>query len=293
LGLARRLVDPADPLFARVAVNRIWYHLFGRGIVGTVDNLGAQGEVPTHPELLDWLADDFVTSGWSQKRLIKQLMLSRTYQMSSRPDDLAAEQQDPANSLFHRASVWRLEAEPIRDTLLQVSGRLDGAMFGPSMPAYLNPFIRSKFQPKTSGPLDGGGRRSVYLEVRRNFLHPMLVDFDMPTPFTSVGRRNISNVPAQALAMLNDPFIQALAHHWAERMLKEFPEDSSQERIERMYEVALCRLPTAAETRAAEDFLGDQSELIAPSTSDHDRNISVWTDLAQVLFNEKEFVLRN
>ena len=263
--LARRITDPANPLFARTAVNRIWHHLFGRGIVPTVDNLGVQGEPPTHPELLDWLADDFVSQGWSQKKLIRTLVLSRTYQMSSRPLDPAAEMLDPANLLFHRANVRRLEGEAIRDSMLAVSGRLNRTMFGPSVPAYLSPYAESRFQPKTSGPLDGDGRRSIYLEVRRNYLPPMLLVFDTPTPFTSIGRRNVSNVPAQALTMLNDPLVMDLARQWARRVLSDLAGESPRRRIEQMYESALCRLPTETELRAAEDFIERQGELLGCS----------------------------
>jgi hypothetical protein len=293
LELARRITDPANPLFARTAVNRIWHHLFGRGIVPTVDNLGVQGESPTHPELLHWLADAFVDHGWSQKRLIRMLVLSRTYQMSSRPIVPDAEQVDPANLLFHRANVRRLEGEAIRDSMLEISGRLNRTMFGRSVPAYLSPYSESRFQPNTSGPLDGDGRRSIYLEVRRNYLSPMLVVFDMPTPFTSIGRRNVSNVPAQALTMLNDPLVMDLARKWAKRVLSESPDQPPRQRIEQMYESSLCRLPTQTELRAAEEFIERQGELLGVPADERNDHLTIWSDLAHVLFNHKEFVLRN
>jgi hypothetical protein len=293
LELARRIVDRENPLFARSAVNRIWHHLFGRGIVPTVVNLGVQGEPPTHPQLLDWLADEFASRGWSQKQLIRELVLSRTYQMSSRPDDAASERHDPANLLWHRANVRRLEGEAIRDCLLAVSGRLDDTMFGPSVPAHISPFAESNRQPPTSGPLDGDGRRSVYLEVRRNFLPPLMVVFDTPTPFTAVGRRTVSNVPAQALAMLNDPLVAELAQHWAKRVLKQDPKLSSRRRIEQMYRAALCRLPSEAEVEAAEKFLQRQAALRDLPLENRENDLAVWSDFAHVLFNHKEFVLRN
>ena len=292
LELARQIVDRANPLFARAAVNRIWHHLFGRGIVSTVDNLGVQGEPPTHPELLDWLADEFANRGWSQKQLIRELVLSRTYQMSSRPMDAASEQQDPTNLLWHRANIWRLEGEAIRDSLLAVSGRLNGTMFGPSVPAHISQFAESNRQPKTKGPLDGEGRRSVYLEVRRNFLPPMMLVFDTPTPFTAVGRRTNSNVPAQALTMLNDPLVADLAHQWATRTLKELGDASPRHRIDQMYETALCRLPNESEVQAAEKFFQRQGELLGVPIGDREHDVRVWSDLAHVLFNHKEFVLR-
>jgi hypothetical protein len=252
-----------------------------------------QGEPPTHPELLDWLADEFANRGWSQKQLIRDMVLSRTYQMSSRPGDAATEQQDPGNRLWHRANVRRLEGEAIRDSLLAVSGRLNDTMFGPSVAAHISPFAESNRQPSSSGPLDGDGRRSVYLEVRRNFLPPLMLVFDTPTPFTSVGRRTVSNVPAQALAMLNDPLVADLAQHWAERMVKELTGMSPRQRIEQMYETALCRLPSEAELKAAETFIQRQGELREVPPADRESNVGIWSDLAHVLFNHKEFVLRN
>lgn len=293
LELARRITDAENPLFARTAVNRLWHHLFGRGLAATVDNLGVQGEAPTHPELLDWLAAEFIDRGWSQKQVIRELVLSRTYQMASLPGDGSNEQRDPANRLWHRSNVRRLEGEAIRDAMLAVSGRLDSTMFGPSVPAHLSPFSESKHQPKTSGPLDGEGRRSVYLEVRRNFLPPMLIAFDTPTPFTTVGRRNVSNVPAQALTMLNDPLVASLAKQWAEKTIEEHPGASVRARAGEMYETALCRLPSEAELQAAEQFFERQGELLGSAARDRSHEIEIWSDFAHVLFNHKEFVLRN
>jgi hypothetical protein len=213
--------------------------------------------------------------------------------MSSRPIVPDAEQVDPANLLFHRANVRRLEGEAIRDSMLEISGRLNRTMFGRSVPAYLSPYSESRFQPNTSGPLDGDGRRSIYLEVRRNYLSPMLVVFDMPTPFTSIGRRNVSNVPAQALTMLNDPLVMDLARKWAKRVLSESPDQPPRQRIEQMYETSLCRLPTQTELRAAEEFIERQGELLGVPADERNDHLTIWSDLAHVLFNHKEFVLRN
>jgi hypothetical protein len=293
LELAKRITDAENPLFARTAVNRLWHHLFGRGLVATVDNLGVQGEAPTHPELLDWLAASLIERGWSQKQVIRELVLSRTYQLTSLPGNEGNEQQDPANRLWHRSNVRRLEAESIRDALLAVSGRLNSTMFGPSVPAHLSPFAESKNQPKTSGPLDGDGRRSVYLEIRRNILPPLLIAFDAPTPFSTVGRRNVSNVPAQALTMLNDPLVANLAKQWAEKTIKEHPGSSVSERVKVMYQTALCRLPSAAELQAAEQFMERQGELLSSVVEYNNRESALWSDFAHVLFNHKEFVLRN
>jgi Protein of unknown function (DUF1553)/Protein of unknown function (DUF1549)/Planctomycete cytochrome C len=292
LELARQMLAPENPFVARVAVNRVWRHLFGRGIVATVDNFGVQGQPPTHPELLDYLADEFVRDGWSLKRLIRRLVLSRTYQMASRSTAGDAEQRDPANLLWHRTLVRRLEGEAIRDSMLAVSGSLNEKMFGPPVPIHLTPFMNGRGRPDKSGPLDGDGRRTIYLAVRRNFLSPMMTAFDMPTPFTAVGNRNVSNVPAQALIMLNDPLVAELSRRWAGRMFAEAPEESREARIARMYQRALCRPPAADEVSAVQAFLDEQCRLhgIVPEACTGSQE--VWADLAHVLFNTKEFVLR-
>jgi len=200
LELARRIVDPANPLTARVIVNRVWHHLFGRGIVPTVDNFGVLGQPPSHRELLDYLAAHFMgEEGWSIKKLIREIVLSRTYQMSSQPADTVAEQSDPDNLLLHRMNLRRLEGEAIRDAILTVSGRLDPKLGGPSVPVHLTEFMDGRGRPQ-SGSLDGDGRRSIYIKVRRNFLPPMMLAFDTPIPFNCMGRRNVSNVPSQAAA---------------------------------------------------------------------------------------------
>ncbi|MFN6103139.1 MAG: DUF1553 domain-containing protein, partial [Planctomycetaceae bacterium] len=207
LELARRLVDPANPLTSRVIVNRIWKHHFGEGLVRTVDDFGNMGQPPTHPALLDWLAEEFIRQDWSLKSLHRLLVLSRTYALTSDPADPATEEADPLNKLLHRAHLRRLEGETIRDALLAVSGRLDTRMYGPGVMPHLTPFMIGRGRPGSSGPLDGEGRRSVYLAVRRNFLNPLFQAFDSPVPFTTSGRRSVSNVPAQALAMLNNPLV--------------------------------------------------------------------------------------
>ena len=215
LELARLVTDPVkNPLIGRVIVNRVWCHLFGRGIVASTDNFGVLGELPTQPELLDWLADDFVKGGWSIKRLIRSLVLTNAYRMASN-GDTRAEAADPQNRLWHRANIRRLEGEAIRDSILAVSGSLDRKMFGPPVPIHLTPFMEGRGRPGHSGPLDGAGRRSIYLEVRRNFPDPFLTTFDLPGPGNTVGRRSMSNVPAQALVLLNDPFVHEQAERWA------------------------------------------------------------------------------
>ncbi|MCE9544110.1 MAG: PSD1 and planctomycete cytochrome C domain-containing protein [Planctomycetia bacterium] len=250
LQLARQMVDPAaNPLIARVIVNRIWHHLFGRGIVPTVDNFGVLGQSPSHPELLDYLATRFVAEGWSQKRLIREIVTSRTYQMSSKPADPRAEVEDPNNVLLHRMNVRRLEGEAIRDAILSISGRLDQGIGGPSVPIHLAASAKARGLPG-DGPLDGNGRRSLYLAVRRNFLSPMLAAFDTPAPAGPVGRRNVSNVPAQPLILLNDPFVVEQAKRWANAVLAD-QAATPEARIGRMYAAALSRQPEPAEVARA------------------------------------------
>jgi len=279
LELAREILH--SPLASRVAVNRIWHHLFGRGIVPSVDNFGVLGLPPSHPELLDHLAVEFERQGWSTKAMIKSLILSRTYQMSSHPTD--AETPDPNNTLWHRMPMKRLEGEVIRDSLLAVSGRFNPKMYGPGVPIHLTEFMQGRGRPGGSGPLDGDGRRSIYIAVRRNFLSPMMLAFDTPSPFSTVGRRTNSNVPAQALILMNDPFVISQAHLWADRLLAESTQATDQ-RIDRMYLTAFSRPPTDNERLEAKGFL----QQFGGDTPDSQKE--AWINLCHVMLNVKEFV---
>jgi hypothetical protein len=287
LELAQHITDPANPLTSRVIVNRVWHHLFGRGIVPTTDNLGVLGQPPSHRELLDYLAARFVKEqGWSVKKLIRELVLSRTFAMSSAPADAVAEQADPENLLLHRSNLRRLEGEAIRDAMLAISGRLDPTLGGPPVPVFLSAFMDGRGKPSRSGPLDGDGRRSIYIAVRRNFLQPMMLAFDTPIPFNSVGRRNVSNVPAQALILMNDPFVVEQAKLWSQRTAT--ATDPSQ-RVRHMYLAAFSRPPTADELADANTFLAGQRALYAAKDNDE----RAWADFAHVLFNVKEFIYLN
>ena len=293
LQLARQLTDQANPFTARVEVNRVWYHLFGRGLVPTVDNFGVLGQAPSHPELLDHLADRFQRElGWSVKRLIREVILTQAYQMASQPADARTEEMDPQNLLLHRANVRRLEGEAIRDALLAVSGRLDLRMGGPSVPVHLTAFMEGRGRPNGNGPLDGNGRRSLYTMVRRNFLSPMMLAFDTPIPFNSIGRRNVSNVPAQALIMMNDPLVVQQAAVWAKRLAPgsgKTPEPLLRE----MYLSAYGRPASALEIERAVGFLQQQGTFYG---LDRDKALAderVWADLCHVFFNVKEFIFIN
>lgn len=293
LELARDLVDPKkNPLVPRVLVNRVWHHLFGRGLVPSVDNFGVLGQAPTHPELLDHLATRFVNDAWSTKRLIRTIMLSRAYQMSSALTDAKAEEADPKNLLWRRTNIRRLEAEAIRDGLLAISGRLDGSNYGPSVPVHLTDFLQGRGRPTVNGPLDGNGRRSIYLAIRRNFPSPMMQAFDLPTPFSTMGARNVSNVPAQALILMNDPFVIQQAELWAKRVLAE-PRLTTVQRIELMYESAYGRAASEEEIGAALAFLDEQTKEYGLPIAAAINDVRIWTDLAHVLVNAKEFIFLN
>lgn len=287
LELAETLTAPDNPLLARVLVNRAWHHLFGRGIVATTDNFGWLGQRPTHPELLDDLAVTFMEEDrWSLKRLIRRLVLSRTFAMSSKPANAEAEQRDPENLLLHRMNLKRLEGESIRDAMLAVSGRLDRRMYGPSVPLHPSQFVEARGLRNERGPLDGEGRRSIYVSARRNFLPMMMTAFDTPTPFTTVGRRNVSNVPGQMLFLMNDPFVHQQAQVWAERLLKEMPDAAPDARIRQLYLAAFGREPNTAETArclATLDAVRGSSATESPARD-------AWVELCHALFGVKEFL---
>ena len=288
--LADRVLDPANPLTARVAVNRIWHHLFGRGLVPTTDNFGKLGEAAADSQaqaLLDTLAVRFIAEGWSIKRLIREIVASSTWRMQSTPSAQAG-QLDPLNLLIHHYPLRRLEGEAVRDKILAVSGRLDRTLGGPSVEVYLTDFHEGRGRPKP-GPLDGGGRRSLYTKIRRNFLPSFLLAFDMPVPFQAMGRRNVTNVPAQALTLMNDPFVTEQATLWAKKTLAD-SSLSPPQRIDQMYRVAFARPPTADEQAAALGFLADQATRHGGDFTADPRNEPAWADLAHALINTKEFI---
>lgn len=304
--LASHLLVDGRHLVARVIVNRLWHHVFGRGIVPTVDNFGVLGQPPTHPELLDYLAHELIRHDWSLKHILRLLVLSQTYQMSS--DPCAADANDPANNLWHRTMVRRLPGEAIRDSILAVSGNLRNTMYGPSVPIHVTPFMEGRGKP-ASGPLNGNGRRSVYVEVRRNFLSPMMLGFDSPIPFSTVGQRSNSNVPAQALILMNDPFVLTESQQWAKHLVRtaatvvdstpvvaSFPsneaahlDDSS--RIRHLYQQALSRLPTDDEQQVLRTYLHDRRKIYSDMSWATQRiEEQTWEDMCHVMFNVKEFV---
>ena len=288
LRLAEAVAAPDNPLTARVAVNRVWRYLFGFGIVRTVDNFGRLGEPPSHPELLDHLAAGFVDDGYSMKRLVRRLVLSRAYRMSSQASARAAE-VDPSNRLLQHANLRRLDAEAIRDAMLSISGRFDPTMYGPSVPVHYAARRGLTQGDPNNGPVDGDGRRSIYQEIRRNAHNPFLEVFDLPKPATTRGQRDTTNVPAQSLALLNSPFVIGQAAEWGRR-LAEGEAASVDGRIAHMFVKALARPPSAAERGRVTDYLTAVAAErgVDPSLLLYDA--AVWQDVAHSLFNLKEFI---
>ena len=275
LELARWMLADDNPLTARVMANRVWHHLFGRGLVATTDDFGLLGEAPSHPELLDHLGQRLREDlDWSPKALIREIVLSDAYQRASAEPAEA----DPDNLLLAHRSPKRLDGESLRDAMLSISGELDTTRFGPSVPLHLTDFLTGRGRPSTSGPLDGDGRRSLYIEVRRNFLDPFFSVFDTPVPHSTQGCRNRSNVPTQSLALMNAPLVAELSERFAARLTR-LDIESDDARIDALWRLALGRLPTESERAACTSFLADwSSEAGAP-----------WADLCHVVFNSKEF----
>lgn len=247
LALANWIASPDNPMTARVMVNRIWQHHFGRGIVRSTNNFGGLGTPPTHPELLDWLALEFVNRGWRMKELHRLIMLSSAYQMSSQGDDVAL-QKDPTNDLFWRFDMRRLSAEEIRDSIHAVNGQLNLKMYGPS----IYPDLSDEVLQTQSKPGDGWGksslaersRRSIYIHIKRSLLVPLLTDFDLPDPDSSCEARFITTQPGQALGMLNGDFVHEQAAFFAERLRKEAGHDTEAQ-VRHALRLALSREPEA------------------------------------------------
>jgi len=284
--LAEIIASADNPLTARVMVNRLWHHVFGRGIVATVDDFGRFGDKPTHPELLDYLASRFVKDGWSVKRLLRLLVLSETFRQSSRPSSLAT-RVDPDNHSLHHYPLRRLEAEVIRDTILSASGRLEPRLYGPSIQPFRDD--PKDYRKLLSGPLDGNGRRSLYLRVTRMESPPFLELFDFPAPSATRGRRDRTNVPSQALALLNDAFVVEQAGYWAERLLAE-RDETVEARLERMFRRALGRSPDPTELGRFRGAVSRLSALHGISEENILGEKKVWKDMAHAMFNLKELI---
>ena len=286
--LANAILHEDNPLTARVMVNRIWHHLFGKGLVETVDNFGLQGKLPSHPELLDYLALTFRNEGWSIKKMIRSIVLTDAFKRSTVRNEALVE-ADPTNRYLASFPIRRLEAEAIRDGILSASERLNDSLYGPPVATYLTDFMQGRGRPRKSGPLDGNGRRSIYLEVRRNFLEPMMTTFDRPIPFSTFGKRDVTNVPSQSLIIMNDPFVAEQAEHMAHRLLGSDAK-SFEERVSWIYTRALARGPSMAEVQKAKEFMAMLEKLETPSTAQGNQELELWKHYCHSIFNLKEFI---
>jgi hypothetical protein len=267
LDLARWLVDRENPLVARVTVNRWWAEFFGRGIVNTLEDFGVKGEPPTHPELLDWLAVEFMEHGWSMKHIHRLIVLSATYGQSSRltPELLAADDQ---NKLLARGPRFRLEAETIRDNALAVAGLLSLKQGGPPVRPYQPPGM---WENKVGGdrvtyevsPGEDAWRRGLYTVWKRSSPYPSFMNFDATSRTACTVRRSRSNTPLQALTLLNDPVYVEAALALARRVLVERPAADVTERLRHAFRMCVARAPNAVELTALAELLAQQSSALA------------------------------
>ncbi|MCP5558354.1 MAG: PSD1 domain-containing protein [Verrucomicrobiaceae bacterium] len=307
LDLARWLVSPTNPLTSRVAVNQIWGTLFGTGIVSTPDDFGATGEPPSHPELLDWMASEFMHKGWSRKRLIRLIVTSTTYKQSSNHREDIAE-IDPLNRLLSRQNRLRLDAEILRDSALAISGMLvreiGGPSFRPPLPEDVFEVGRSSnWQASPGGEIY---RRSLYIITLRSVLYPLLTTFDGPDAADACVRRERSNTPLQALTMMNDPAFVEAAQSLAARVLHGNYHDTK-ERLTRVFELTLNRPPRPEELTRLKAFFDEQQKRVKAGGNEALKSLSfieksvatpnkieaaTLVAIARVLMNLDEFINR-
>jgi len=314
LGLARWLLDPGHPLLTRVTVNRFWLQLFGTGLVQTAEDFGSQGEWPSHPELLDWLAVQFRESGWNVKKTIKRMVMSATYRQSSRPG-AESFRRDPRNRLLSRGPRFRLDAEMLRDQALFVSGllveRLGGPSVKPPQPPGLWHAVGYTSSNTANFVADAGNekvhRRTLYTFIKRTAPPPQLSIFDASSRESCVVRRERTNTPLQALAMLNDPQYFEAARALAERGLREGGK-TTPSRIAYLFTLAVARRPDAEEVDELEGLLRDSltryrgdpeaaKKLIAVGESKPDASLdacelAAWTLLANLILNLDEVIIK-
>ena len=294
LAFARWLTSRDHPLTARVMVNRVWQHHFGRGIVETPDNFGKLGASPTHPELLDWLAVDFMQNGWTLKRLHRLIMTSSVYRQSSRqPADgepSVARKLDPENHLLWRMNLRRLEAEVIRDSVLAASGKLDRTLGGPAILLKPSPEGLQTVSEKDPTP-NTKHRRSLYLLARRNYPLEFLQVFDFPVIQVNCNRRINSATPLQSLTMLNDEFMVENARYLAERVASIVGEQNRSQWMETAYLLALSRKPTSSELKICEDNLGKQKQFYLNANSEPKQaSAAALANFCQMLMGTNEFL---
>lgn len=283
--LAEWLTGPAQPLVARVIVNRVWQHHFGRGLVATPSNFGRTGSPPTHPQLLDWLAQDFIQGGWSIKRLHRLILTSRTYQLAS-SHDAACASIDPQNAYLWHYQRRRLEAEALRDAMLAVAGKLDLARPGEHPFPPISDWNWTQHHPFKA--VYDSQHRSVYLMTQRIQRHPFLALFDGPDPNTSTDERTRANVPLQALYLMNNPFVSEQAAAFAARLLDE---PDPQTRLVLACTLAWGRPPLPNEAERATRFLSDFVQHLQRSGQPEDgAQRAAWTSLARIVLTSSQFV---
>ena len=308
--LARWLCSPENPLTARVFVNRLWKHFFGTGLAAQIDDLGAQGEPPSHPELLDWLAVEFRDSGWDVKHVVKRIVMSHTYRQSARlrPE---LRDSDPNNRLLASQNPRRLEAEIVRDNALAIAGLVNLEMGGPPcrpyQPAGYYEGLQFPDREYQAHRDDRQWRRGVYMHWQRTFLHPMLANFDAPSREDCIAIRTSANSPQQALTLLNDPTFVEAARVWAAKLLAA-PAATDAQRINLAFEQAVARSASDFERNSLAALLsklreeyrsrpGDAEKLlksgIAAPAADHDPiELAAWTNIARVILNLHETITR-
>jgi hypothetical protein len=315
LGLARWLTDPANPLAARVIVNRFWQSIFGTGLVKTSENFGYQGELPSHPELLDWLAVDFVENGWNVKRLLRLMVTSASYRQDSRSTPELNE-RDPENRLLAHGPRQRLTGEMLRDQALFLSGLLHDEIGGPPVYPYqptnlYKGIVVAADYPGTSyteSTGDGLYRRSLYTFWKRTVPHPTLSTFDVPDREVCTARRPKTNTPLQALATMNDTIQLEAARKLAERMLLDGG-DTAPERLTYAFQLATARKPKAEESKALDSLLGRRLKVyrkdpqaaqafISVGASKPDAKLdpvelAAYANLASLILNLDETITRN
>jgi hypothetical protein len=286
LQLAHWLTSRENPLSARVMVNRIWQHLFGVGFVETADNFGELGERPSHPELLDYLAVRFMDDGWSVKRMVRQIALSRAYLLSSEHSE-ANYTADPDNRLVWRMTRRRLDAEVIRDAVLAASGQIDLARpEGSTVLRLGNGEIGRDL--RAAGLTRETNVRSIYLPMARGVVPEMLSVFDVADPSLVVGQREITTVATQALYMMNSPFVMEQSLKMAEQLIHQTSEDAL--RVDLAYQRALSRPATASERERMLAFVSQYDDALqAAGTKAEQARLAAWSSVCQAIFASAEF----
>ena len=293
LALARWLVSKNNPLVGRVVVNRLWAEIFGVGLVATPEDFGLKGDTPSHPELLDWLAVDFMEKGWSQKHLLRQILISKTYRQSSR-FSAEARQRDPQNRLLARGPRFRLVAESIRDNALAISGKLSLKQFGPSIrppqPDGLWKKVGGQQYDYEVSPGEDKYRRGVYVVLKRMSPYPSFINFDATARLACRVNRGRSNTPLQALNLLNDPVYVDAAKGLAERVLEERPEASLEQQLEYAFRIAVARPPSQRERDTLQRLY--ESELAAFPNAVFPDKSAAWFAVASTLLNLDETITK-